>query len=211
MKIAILGNSKFVLNCFKVLEKKTKNELVLVSQKKNLRLLISEKIKNNQLDNKHFKQVSGGFLLQDKDIKKLTVKDLEIVSEKKPSKKELEDLMFAWRIVKHTKSNAIVLAKNFATIGIGAGQMSRVDSARIASSKAKDMTIALSHENSLALDFVVASDAFFPFPDAVLELVSSGVSAIIQPGGSLNDSKVIEAVNRAKVSMVFTGVRHFTH
>ena len=183
----------------------------IFSRKKNLRLLISEKANNDQLNNKHFKQVSGGFLVQDKDIKNLSVKDLEIVSEKKPSEKELEDLMFAWKVVKHTKSNAIVFAKNFATIGIGAGQMSRFDSSRIASTKAKDMTIAMGSKKSISLNSVVASDAFFPFPDGVHELINSGVSAIIQPGGSLNDAKIIETVNKAKISMVFTGVRHFSH
>ena len=183
----------------------------IFSRKKNLRLLISEKFKNDHLNEKHFKQISGGFLVQDKDMKKITINDLEIVSEKKPSKIELENLMFAWKIVKHTKSNAIVFAKNLATIGIGAGQMSRFDSSRIARTKAKDMSVALGYEKSVTIDSVVASDAFFPFPDGVIELINSGVSAIIQPGGSLNDQKIIDTVNKAKISMVFTGFRHFTH
>jgi phosphoribosylaminoimidazolecarboxamide formyltransferase/IMP cyclohydrolase len=157
------------------------------------------------------KQVSGGFLLQDKDVKKLTAKDLCIVSKKLPSKNELDDMLFAWNIVKHVKSNAILYVKNFATIGIGAGQMSRLDSTRIATIKASDMTERMNLKKSVVLGSVAASDAFFPFSDGVLELARAGVSSIIQPGGSINDPDIIETVNKAKISMVFTGVRHFSH
>ena len=141
----------------------------------------------------------------DKDTNK---SDLKVVTEKKPSDSEIEDMLFAFKVCKHVKSNAIIYVKNKKTIGIGAGQMSRVDSAKIASQKNSEME--KSEENSLE-NSVVASDAFFPFADGLLVTISSGAKAVIQPGGSVKDDEVIEAANKAGISMVFTGTRHFRH
>jgi phosphoribosylaminoimidazolecarboxamide formyltransferase/IMP cyclohydrolase len=133
------------------------------------------------------------------------------MTKKKPDNTELKDLMFAWKVAKHVKSNAIVYAKDCSTIGIGAGQMSRVDSARIAGQKSLDRAKTekkMSHNDNT---FVVASDAFFPFADGIIEAVNSGATAIIQPGGSIRDSEVIAAADKAGISMVFTNMRHFKH
>ena len=147
------------------------------------------------------KKVEWGMLLQEKDLRQVETEECQIVSERKPSDDEFNSLLFAWKVVKHVKSNAIVLVQERKTVGIGAGQMSRVDSVKIASRKA----------GKLAKGSVMASDAFFPFPDAVEEAAKAGVKAIIQPGGSLKDKDVIEAVNKQKMAMVFTGMRHFKH
>ena len=130
------------------------------------------------------------------------------MTQNKPSDHQIEDMLFAFKVCKHVKSNAIIYVKNKKTIGFGAGQMSRVDSAKIASQKNSEME--QSEENSLE-NSVVASDAFFPFPDGLLVTISSGATAVIQPGGSVKDNEVIDAANNAGISMVFTGVRHFRH
>jgi phosphoribosylaminoimidazolecarboxamide formyltransferase/IMP cyclohydrolase len=167
------------------------------TNKKNLRLL---EVKPAQIKTV-LKPVSGGVLLQDGDSHTLTSADLKVVSKRRPTEDETAALLFAWKICKHVKSNAIVYARNGQTIGIGAGQMSRVDSCRLGASKA-----VLPLKGSVA-----ASDAFFPFPDGVEEIAKAGATAIIQPGGSVRDQEVIDAADRLGLAMVFTGIRHFRH
>jgi phosphoribosylaminoimidazolecarboxamide formyltransferase/IMP cyclohydrolase len=147
------------------------------------------------------KKVTGGLLVQDRDLAQTAAEDLEVVTEKAPTKEQIEDLLFSWKVVKHVKSNAIVMAKDEMIVGVGAGQMSRVDSMIIAGRKAEGR-----QEGGVA-----ASDAFFPFPDAVEKAAELGVKAIIQPGGSIRDDQVIEACNELGIAMVFTGKRHFRH
>ncbi|MCA2005510.1 MAG: bifunctional phosphoribosylaminoimidazolecarboxamide formyltransferase/IMP cyclohydrolase, partial [Ignavibacterium sp.] len=148
--------------------------------------------------------IPGGFLVQDKDLLTLDSNNLKVVTNRKPTEKELEDLTFAWIVAKHTKSNAIVFAKDKATLGVGAGQMSRIDSAKIAFMKAKEHGLDLANS-------VAASDAFFPFADGLLEIIKCGATAVIQPGGSVRDQEVIDAANQNNITMVFTGIRHFKH
>jgi phosphoribosylaminoimidazolecarboxamide formyltransferase/IMP cyclohydrolase len=149
--------------------------------------------------------LGNSFLLQDKDNYILDRKKLKFVTKNKPSKKELKEIEFAFKICKFVKSNAIVIVKNFSTIGIGAGQQNRLDSSKIATQKAKKFQPNKLH-NSIA-----ASDAFFPFADGLKNLINSGVKIIVQPGGSLRDNEVIAAANKAKIKMIFTGMRHFNH
>ncbi len=179
----------------------------IFKSKNNLRVLILNSLheKNNS---QNFKSIEGGILVQSNDDENTNKSDLKVVTEKKPSDSEIEDMLFAFKVCKHVKSNAIIYVKNKKTIGIGAGQMSRVDSAKIASQKNGEME--KSEENSLE-NSVVASDAFFPFADGLLVTISSGAKAVIQPGGSVKDDEVIEAANKAGISMVFTGTRHFRH
>ncbi len=176
--------------------------LEIFKKKKNLRVLCVEKTANTA--SLEYKQISGGFLVQDRDILKITAEDLKIVSEKQPTEKEIRALLFAWKVCKHVKSNAIVFANESQTIGVGAGQMNRVDSVRIAAVRAERFILPL--QNS-----VLASDAFFPFRDNIDEAAKFGISAVIQPGGSVKDSEVIEAANEHNLAMVFTGARHFKH
>lgn len=171
----------------------------LFKDKKNLRLLELKDLE--PIDEPEFKRVSGGLLLQDKDLVTLDRNNLKIVTKKQPSKKEIESLIFGWKVAKHVKSNAIVLTQGTKTVGIGAGQMSRVDAVIIAKRKAAKLS-----KNSC-----LASDAFFPKADAILEAAKSKVKAIIQPGGSLSDKEIIKACDKYKISMVFTGIRHFKH
>ena len=156
----------------------------------------------------NFKSIEGGILVQSGDIKQTKKSDLKIVTQKEPTDDQMNDMLFAFKVCKHVKSNAIIYVKNKKTIGIGAGQMSRIDSAKIASQKNSEME--KSDENSLA-NSVVASDAFFPFADGLLVTISFGAKAVIQPGGSVKDDEVIKAANEAGISMVFTGTRHFRH
>ena len=151
-----------------------------------------------------YKRVTGGLLVQDKDLGSITKKDMICVSETQPTDEQLDDLMFAWKVAKSVKSNAIVYVKNQMTIGVGAGQMSRVYSAKIAGIKASD-------ENLVVEGSVMASDAFFPFRDGIDAAAEAGIKAIIQPGGSMRDDEVIEAANEHGIAMVFTGMRHFKH
>ena len=141
----------------------------------------------------------------------MTAADLKVVTKRAPTDKELDDLLFAWTVAKHVKSNAIVYAKAGATVGIGAGQMSRVDSTRIAARKAQDMAEALGLSALPTLGSVVASDAFFPFADGLITAAEAGATAIIQPGGSMRDEDVIAAADERNLAMVFTGQRHFRH
>lgn len=176
--------------------------LKIFKTKKNLRVLRVAKTDNeNPFE---YKQISGGFLVQTKDIHQISESDLKFVTERKPTDKELRALLLAWKVCKHVKSNAIVFANENQTIGVGAGQMNRVDSVRIAAVRAERFNLPL--KNS-----ALASDAFFPFRDNVDEAASFGVSAIIQPGGSIKDGESIAAANEHNIAMVFTGVRHFKH
>ena len=179
--------------------------------KKNLRLLTTTGLPDTRAGGMAFKQVAGGFLMQDRDTGHITRADLKVVTKRPPSEAELADLMFAWTVAKHVKSNAIVYVKDGATVGIGAGQMSRVDSTRIAARKSEDMAAALGLAVPLTKGSVVASDAFFPFADGLLTAAEAGATAVIQPGGSMNDADVIAAADAAGLAMVFTGMRHFRH
>lgn len=155
--------------------------------------------------------IAGGLLVQDRDSGRVGEADLEVVTEREPTATEKRDLLFAFTVCKHVKSNAIVYAKHGATVGVGAGQMSRVDSARVAAGKAAEAAQAAGLGASLATGSVVASDAFFPFPDGLLAAVEAGATAVIQPGGSVRDKEVIRAADERGVAMVFTGMRHFRH
>jgi phosphoribosylaminoimidazolecarboxamide formyltransferase/IMP cyclohydrolase len=142
---------------------------------------------------------------------RVSLDDLEVVTKRRPTSAELSDMLFAWKVAKHVKSNAIVYVKNGATVGIGAGQMSRVDSTLIAARKAREMAEELNLKDPLTYGSVVASDAFFPFADGILTVAEAGAMAIIQPGGSVRDEEVIAAANAAGLTMIFTGMRHFRH
>lgn len=183
----------------------------IIAAKKNLRLLLTGGLPDPRAPGLMFRSLAGGFLTQSRDCAVVDDFDLRVVTKRAPSEAELSDLKFAFRVVKHVKSNAIVYAKGSATVGIGAGQMSRVDSSKIAASKAAQAAAALGQAESLAKGSVVASDAFFPFADGLIAAAEAGASAVIQPGGSVRDDKVIKAADEAGLAMVFTGVRHFRH
>jgi len=185
--------------------------LDIFRKKKNLRLLTTNSLPEPGGAGLTVRQVSGGLLVQDKDNGYISPDDLQVVTEKAPSDRELADLLFAWKVAKHVKSNAIIYAKGGATVGIGAGQMSRVDSTRIAARKSRDMAEVLGLDAPLTRGSVVASDAFFPFADGLLSAAEAGATAVIQPGGSMRDDEVIKAANDAGLAMVFTGMRHFRH
>ncbi|WP_209427719.1 bifunctional phosphoribosylaminoimidazolecarboxamide formyltransferase/IMP cyclohydrolase [Pararhodobacter sp. SW119] len=179
--------------------------------KPNLRLLTAPGVPNPREGGLAFRQVAGGFLVQDRDAAMVTDADLKVVTIRQPSAAEMADLLFAWRVAKHVKSNAIVYARDGATVGVGAGQMSRVDSTRIAARKAQDMAAVLGLDAPPTQGAVVASDAFFPFADGLLAAAEAGATAVIQPGGSMRDAEVIAAADQAGLAMVFTGKRHFRH
>jgi len=183
----------------------------IFAAKKNLRLLLTDALPNPRAPITAYKQVAGGVLVQDKDVGYVGIEDLKVVTEKAPTEAELQDLLFAWKVAKHVKSNAIVYVKDSATVGVGAGQMSRLDSANVAAAKAARMAAELGLEESLAKGSAVASDAFFPFADGLLEAAAAGGTCVIQPGGSMRDEEVIKAANDAGLAMVFTGMRHFRH
>ncbi|HBQ37242.1 MAG TPA: bifunctional phosphoribosylaminoimidazolecarboxamide formyltransferase/inosine monophosphate cyclohydrolase [Rhodobacteraceae bacterium] len=183
----------------------------IFAAKKNLRLLTVEGLPDPRAASLTYRQVSGGMLVQDKDSGYVGPDDLKVVTKRAPTESELADLMFAWRVAKHVKSNAIIYVKDGATVGIGAGQMSRVDSTRIAARKAQDMAEVLGLDVPLTRGSVVASDAFFPFADGLLSAAEAGATAVIQPGGSMRDDDVIKAADEAGLAMVFTGMRHFRH
>ena len=185
--------------------------LAVFSKKKNLRLLTTNGLSDPATAALSMRQVSGGFLVQDKDVGRITADDLKVVTKRQPSPQELSDLMFAWTVAKHVKSNAIIYVKDGATVGVGAGQMSRVDSTRIAARKAEDMAEAMGLPAPLTQGSVVASDAFFPFADGLITAAEAGATALIQPGGSMRDDEVIAAADAAGLAMVFTGMRHFRH
>ncbi|MBC7476554.1 MAG: bifunctional phosphoribosylaminoimidazolecarboxamide formyltransferase/IMP cyclohydrolase [Pseudorhodobacter sp.] len=179
--------------------------------KKNLRLLTTLALPDPRAPGLAFKQVAGGFLVQDRDYAGLPLSDLRVVTKVQPTESQMADMLFAWKVAKHVKSNAIVYVKDGATVGVGAGQMSRVDSTRIAARKAQDMAQALGLAEVPTVGSVVASDAFFPFADGLLAAAEAGAVAVIQPGGSMNDDQVIAAADQAGLAMVFTGQRHFRH
>ena len=185
--------------------------LDIFAKKKNLRLLTTEGLADPRAAGMMLKQVSGGYLVQDKDSGHIGMDDLKVVTKRAPSERELADMLFAWKVAKHVKSNAIVYVKDGATVGVGAGQMSRVDSCRIAARKALDMAEALGLSAPLTEGSVVASDAFFPFADGLLTAAEAGATAVIQPGGSMRDDEVIAAADEAGLAMVLTGMRHFRH
>ncbi len=181
----------------------------IFAKKKNLRLLTTDGLPDAKTVSLTYRQVAGGFLVQDKDTGHIGAGDLKVVTKKAPTPEQIADLLFAWNVAKHVKSNAIVYVKNGATVGVGAGQMSRVDSTRIAARKSQDMAEVLGLAAPLTQGSVVASDAFFPFPDGLLAAAEAGAVAVIQPGGSMNDADVIAAADAAGLAMVFTGQRHF--
>ena len=183
----------------------------IVAAKKNLRLLLAGGLPDPKAPGVIVKSVAGGLLVQSRDNAVVDAMDLKVVTKRAPTAQELTDLRFAFRVAKHVKSNTIVYAKDGATVGIGAGQMSRVDSARIAARKAQDAAEAGGWAVPLTKGSVVASDAFFPFADGLLAAVEAGATAVIQPGGSMRDQEVIDAADAAGLAMVFTGVRHFRH
>ncbi len=179
----------------------TEEALEVLQTKKNLRLLELGNVVQKDADEVKVTTVEGGLLVQNDDVKTVTAEDLTVVTDRKPTEEEIEQLLFAWKVVKHVKSNAIVLAKDNMTIGVGAGQMNRVGSARIAIEQADEK----------AKGSVLASDAFFPMPDTLEEAVKAGVTAVIHPGGSIRDEDSIKVANENGIAMVFTGVRHFKH
>ncbi len=185
--------------------------IAIVAAKKNLRLLLAGGLPDPRARGVTLRTVAGGFLAQSRDNAVVDDMTLQVVTKRAPTERELADLKFAFRVAKHVKSNAIVYAKDGATVGIGAGQMSRVDSSRIAAHKAGEAAQAAGLAESLAKGAVVASDAFFPFPDGLLAAAGAGATAVIQPGGSVNDKDVIAAADEAGLAMVLTGVRHFRH
>ena len=179
--------------------------------KKNLRLLETGGLPDARSGGVTYRQVAGGMLVQGKDIGHVGLDDLKVVTRLAPTDEQMRDMLFAWKVAKHVKSNAIVYAKDGATVGVGAGQMSRLDSALIAATKAERMAKALGLRESPAKGAAVASDAFFPFADGLLEAAAAGASCVIQPGGSMRDDEVIAAADEAGLAMVFTGMRHFRH
>jgi phosphoribosylaminoimidazolecarboxamide formyltransferase/IMP cyclohydrolase len=183
----------------------------IIGARKNLRLLIAGAVPNPRAAGLTVKSVAGGLLVQSRDNAVVDEMRLSTVTRRPPTETELADLRFAFRVAKHVKSNTIVYAKDGATVGIGAGQMSRVDSAHIAARKAADTAEAAGLPAPLTLGSVVASDAFFPFADGLLVAIEAGATAVIQPGGSMRDDEVIKAADDHGIAMVFTGVRHFRH
>ena len=185
--------------------------IAIVAAKKNLRLLLTGGLPDPRAPGRFVKSVAGGLLVQSRDAGVVDDLDLKVVTRRAPSERELADLKFAFRVAKHVKSNAIVYARDLATVGVGAGQMSRVDSARIAARKAVDAAEAAGLSTPLTKGAVVASDAFFPFADGLLSAVEAGATAVIQPGGSMRDDEVIKAADDNDIAMVMTGMRHFRH
>jgi len=183
----------------------------IIAMKKNLRLLVTGSLADPRAPGLTFKSLSGGMLVQSRDNGRVDDLELKVVTKKQPTATELRDLKLAMTVAKHVKSNAVIYVKDGATVGIGAGQMSRVDSSRIAHRKSVDAAEQAGLEGALTKGSVVASDAFFPFPDGMLAAVDAGATAVIQPGGSVNDQAVIDAADARGVAMVFTGMRHFRH
>ena len=181
------------------------------AKKKNLRLLITGELPDPKRPGLQMKSIAGGMLVQSRDNGQVVEGELKVVTKRAPTSQELADCRFAWTVAKHVKSNAIVYAKGGSTAGIGAGQMNRVESARIAAWKAKDAADKAGWAEPRTIGSAVASDAFFPFADGLLTAVEAGATAVIQPGGSMRDAEVIAAADEAGLAMVFTGMRHFRH
>jgi phosphoribosylaminoimidazolecarboxamide formyltransferase/IMP cyclohydrolase len=189
----------------------TDEAIAVVATKKNLRFLLAGGLPDPRTVGLTAKTVAGGLLVQSRDNAVVDDMTLKVVTERAPTDAELRDLKFAFRVAKHVKSNTIVYARDRATVGIGAGQMSRVDSARIAARKAQDAADELGLAEPMTKGSVVASDAFFPFTDGLLVAIEAGATAVIQPGGSIRDPEIIKAADAHGIAMVFTGVRHFRH
>ncbi|MBA3730607.1 MAG: bifunctional phosphoribosylaminoimidazolecarboxamide formyltransferase/IMP cyclohydrolase, partial [Sphingomonas sp.] len=181
------------------------------ARKKNLRLLLTGSLPDPWRGGQTVAVIAGGLLIQDRDNGRVTRNDLKLVTRRAPSERELADCLFAWTVAKHVKSNAIVYAKDGATVGIGAGQMNRRDSARIAAAKAIEAAETMGWGQPRTIGSAVASDAFFPFADGLIAAVEAGATAVIQPGGSMRDPEVIAAADDAGLAMLFTGMRHFRH
>jgi phosphoribosylaminoimidazolecarboxamide formyltransferase/IMP cyclohydrolase len=189
----------------------TEEAIAIIGKRKNLRLLLVGGLPDPRAGGLTAKTVAGGLLVQSRDNAVVDDMALKVATKRAPTEAEMRDLRFAFRVAKHVKSNTIVYAKDLATVGIGAGQMSRVDSARIAARKAEDAARELKLAQPLTKGSVVASDAFFPFADGMLACIEAGATAVIQPGGSMRDDEVIKAADDAGIAMVFTGIRHFRH
>ena len=189
----------------------TEEAKAIVARKANLRLLTAGGLPDPRSSGLTAKTVSGGLLVQSRDNGMVEDLELKVVTKRAPTHQELEDMKFAFKVAKHVKSNAVVYAKDGQTAGIGAGQMSRVDSARIAGLKAEEAARALGLAEPLTRGSAVASEAFLPFADGLLSMIAAGATAVIQPGGSMRDQEVIDAANEHNVAMVFTGIRHFRH
>jgi phosphoribosylaminoimidazolecarboxamide formyltransferase/IMP cyclohydrolase len=185
--------------------------IAVFEAKKNLRLLLTGALPDPYASGETFRSVAGGFLVQARDAARIAAADLKIVTQRQPTPQEVEDMLFAFKVAKHVKSNAIVFAKAGQSAGIGAGQMNRRDSARIAALRAGEAAEMAGLPQSLAQGSACASDAFFPFPDGLIQAIEAGATAVIQPGGSVNDDKVIAAADERGVTMAFTGVRVFRH
>jgi phosphoribosylaminoimidazolecarboxamide formyltransferase / IMP cyclohydrolase len=189
----------------------TEDAIAIVATKKNLRLLLAGGLPDPRAAGLTAKTVAGGLLVQSRDNAVVDDMTFKVVTRRAPSEAEMRDLKFAFRVAKHVKSNTIVYARDLATVGIGAGQMSRVDSARIAARKAQDAADEQKLAAPMTRGSVVASDAFFPFADGLLVAIEAGATAVVQPGGSIRDDEVIKAADDAGIAMVLTGVRHFRH
>ena len=183
----------------------------IFAAKKNLRLLITDGLPDPATPGMTLRSIAGGYLLQSRDSGRILEADLKVVTKRAPTARELADMIFAFRVAKHVKSNAIVYAKDGKTVGVGAGQMSRIDSSRIAAWKSKEAAETAGLAQAGVVGSVVASDAFFPFPDGLLAAAEAGATAVIQPGGSIKDNDVIAAADEKGLAMVFTGMRHFRH
>ena len=182
----------------------------ILGAKKNLRVLVTGAMPDPSSEGMTVRSLAGGYLLQNRDAL-LTSADLKVVTKRQPTEVEMADLIFAFTVCKHVKSNAIIYAKDGATVGVGAGQMSRVNSSRIAAWKAADAAKVAGDSDSWAIGSVVASDAFFPFADGLIAAADAGATAVIQPGGSMRDDEVIKAADEKGLAMVMTGMRHFRH
>ncbi|MDX6806046.1 bifunctional phosphoribosylaminoimidazolecarboxamide formyltransferase/IMP cyclohydrolase [Terrihabitans rhizophilus] len=189
----------------------TEEAIRIINGKKNLRLLLAGAVPDPRIGTLTVKTVTGGLIMQSRDNAVVDDAELKVVTKRQPTESEMADLLFGYRVVKHVKSNAIVYARGLATVGIGAGQMSRVDASVVAVRKAAEIAAAAGLPESLVRGSVVASDAFFPFADGLIAAADAGATAAIQPGGSVRDQEVIEAADARGMAMVFTGVRHFRH
>jgi len=189
----------------------TEEAIAIIGKRRNLRLLLAGGLPDPRAPGLTAKTVAGGLLVQSRDNGVVDDMALKVATSRQPTDAELRDLKFAFRVAKHVKSNTIVYARDLATVGIGAGQMSRVDSARIAARKAQDAAAELKLAEPLTKGSVVASDAYFPFADGMLACIEAGATAVIQPGGSIRDDEVVKAADEHGIAMVFTGVRHFRH
>jgi phosphoribosylaminoimidazolecarboxamide formyltransferase/IMP cyclohydrolase len=183
----------------------------IFAKKKNLRLLLTGELPDPARGGQRMAVITGGLLVQDSDTGHVAPRDLKCVTRRQPTEQELKDCLFAWTVAKHVKSNAIVYAKDGVTAGIGAGQMNRRDSARIAAIRAREAAEANGWPEPRTVGSAVASDAFFPFADGLLSAAEAGATAVIQPGGSIRDDEVIAAADEAGLAMLFTGMRHFRH